>query len=162
LDSHSSVPLFSPNPARRRHARQKEGRTLPKHEELYFTPDINKPHEKWSVLEDPERPGRRLILRHYRQPGEKPDVRTSFGFSELSPVLGHYAAKAGIEYSRVSLGRQTGSFDLALDIVQSGLGLEIPGDGTWCPVIPWVSDDGFRPPRADVMWRADFASFSAK
>ena len=135
---------------------------MPNREELYFTPHINKPHQKWSVLEDPERPGRRLILRHYRQPGEKPDVRTSFGFSELSPVLGHYAAKAGIEYSRVSLGRQTGSFDLALDIVQSGLGLEIPGDGTWCPVIPWVSDDGFRPPRADVMWRADFASFSAK
>jgi len=57
---------------------------MPNREELYFTPDINKPHQKWSVLEDPERPGRRPIFRHYRQPGEKPDVRTSFGFCELS------------------------------------------------------------------------------
>jgi hypothetical protein len=91
---------------------------MPNHQELYFTPDITKPHQKWSVLEDPERPGRRPIFRHYRQPGEKPDVRTSFGFSELSPVLEHYAAKADIEYSRISLGRQTGSFDLALALVQ--------------------------------------------
>ena len=89
------------------------------HPELYFTPDIAKPHQKWSVLEDPERPGRRLIYRHYRQAGEKPDVRTSFGFTEPSPVLEHYAAKAGIEYSRLSLGRQTDSFGLALDLVQS-------------------------------------------
>ena len=29
---------------------------------------------------------RRGCSRHYRQPGEKPDVRTSFGFSELSPA----------------------------------------------------------------------------
>jgi hypothetical protein len=115
---------------------------MPNREELYFTPDINKPHQKWSVLEDPERPGRRPIFRHYRQPGEKPDVRTSFGFSELSPVLEHYAAKAGVEYSRISLGRQTGSFDLALSIVQSGLGVEIQGT-SWYPVIPWVRDDGF-------------------
>ena len=115
---------------------------MPNREELYFTPDINKPHQKWSVLEDPERPGRRPIFRHYRQPGEKPDVRTSFGFCELSPVLEHYAAKAGVEYSRISLGRQTGSFDLALSIVQSGLGVEIQGT-SWYPVIPWVRDDGF-------------------
>ena len=73
---------------------------MPNREELYFTPDISKPHQKWLVLEDPERPGRRPLIRHYRQPGEKPDVRTSFGSSELSPVLEHYAAKAGIEYSR--------------------------------------------------------------
>jgi len=112
------------------------------HGELYFTPDINKPHQKWSVLEDPDRPGRRLIYRHYRQPGEKPDVRTSFGFSELSPVLEHYAAKAGIEYSRISLGRQSESFGLALSIVQSGLGLDVQGT-TWFPVIPWVRDEGF-------------------
>ena len=135
---------------------------MPKHEELYFTPHLDKPHQKWSILEDPECPSAGTIRRHYRQSGEKPDVKRSFGISEVRPVLEYYAARAGIEYSRVSLGRQTGSFDLALDIVQSGLGLEIPGDGTWCPVIPWVSDDGFRPPRADVMWRADFASFSAK
>jgi hypothetical protein len=95
-----------------------------------------------SVLEDPERPGRRLIYRHYRQPGEKPDVRTSFGFSEVSPVLEHYAAKAGIEYSKISRGRQTDSFDLALSIVQSGLGLDVEGT-PWLPVIPWVRDEGF-------------------
>ena len=37
---------------------------MPNREELYFTPDINKPYQKWSVLEDPERPGRRLLRRH--------------------------------------------------------------------------------------------------
>jgi hypothetical protein len=116
---------------------------MPNHEELYFTPDIEKPRQKWSVLEDPEHPGCRLIHRHYRPPGEKPDVRASFGFSELSPVLEHYAAKAGIEYSRISLGRGTNSFGVALSLVEDGLGLAIPGDGVWYPVIPWVRDDGF-------------------
>jgi hypothetical protein len=113
------------------------------HGELYFTPDIAKPHQKWSVLEDPELPGLRAIYRHYRQPGEKPDARTSFGISEVSPVLEHYAARAGIEYSRLSLGRQADSFNAALSVVQSGLGLEVPGDGVWYPVISWVRDDGF-------------------
>ena len=88
---------------------------MPNHEELYFTPDINKPHQKWSVLEDPERPGRRLLLRHYRQPGEKPDVRTSFGFSELSPVLEHYAELNGLNYGRISLGSSAEAFELALE-----------------------------------------------
>ena len=55
---------------------------MPNDKELYFTPD--KPHQKWSVLEDPERPGRRLIYRHYRQPGEKPDVRTSLDSASLA------------------------------------------------------------------------------
>ena len=118
---------------------------MPNHEELYFTPDINKPHQQWSVLEAPERPERPecgLIRRHYRQPGERPDAKTSFGISEVSPVLEHYAARAGVEYSRISLGRQSDSFDLALSIVQSGLGMSIHGT-TWYPVIPWVRDEGF-------------------
>jgi hypothetical protein len=115
---------------------------MPNDKELYFTRDPNKPHQKWSVLEDPERPGRRLIYRHYRQLGEKPDVKRSFGISEVSPVLEHYAARAGIEYSRISLGRQTDSFGLALSMVQSGLGLDVEGT-PWFPVIPWIRDEGF-------------------
>jgi hypothetical protein len=115
---------------------------MPNREELYFTPQINKPHQKWSVLEDPERPGRRLLRRHYRQPGEKPDVRTSFGFSELSPVLEHYAELNGLHYGRISLGSSAEAFELALSIVQSGLGIEIEGQ-SWYPVIPIVRDNGF-------------------
>ena len=115
---------------------------MPNHEELYFTPDINKPHQKWSVLEDPERPGRRLLPRHYRQPGEKPDVRTSFGFSELSPVLEHYAELNGLHYGRISLGQSEEAFDLALEIVQSGLGVVVD-EKSWYPVIPIVRDNGF-------------------
>jgi len=115
---------------------------MPNLEELYFTPDINKPHQKWSVLEDPERPGRRLLRRHYRQPGEKPDVRTSFGFSELSPVLEHYAELNGLNYGRISLGSSAESFGLALDIVRSGLGVVVDGQ-SWYPVIPIVRDNGF-------------------
>jgi hypothetical protein len=110
---------------------------------LYFTPDINKPHQKWSVLEDPENPRGSLLYRHYRESGEKPDVKRSFGISEVSPVLEHYAARAGIEYCRLSLGRQRVHFDAVLVLVQSRLGMEIPGDGRWYPVIPWVRDDGF-------------------
>ena len=63
---------------------------MPNHQELYYTPAITKPHQKWSVLEDPELPGRRPIFRHYRRPGERPDARTSFGSSELSPLLEQY------------------------------------------------------------------------
>jgi len=116
---------------------------MPNHEELYFTPDINKPHQKWSVLEDPERPGRRPIFRHYRQPGEKPDVKTSFGFSELSPVLEHYAELNGLNYGRISLGSSAEAFELALSIVQSGLGIEIEEGQSWYPAIPIVRDNGF-------------------
>ncbi len=115
---------------------------MPNHEELYFTPDINNPHQKWSVLDDPECPGRSLLRRHYRQPGEKPDVRTSFGFSELSPVLEHYAELNGLHYGRISLGGSAESFGLALEIVQSGLGVVIEGQ-SWYPVIPIVRDNGF-------------------
>ena len=116
---------------------------MPNHPELYFTPDSTTPHQKWSVLEDPENSRGSLLYRHYRQSGEKPDVKTSFGISEVSPVLEHYAAKAGIEYSRLSLGRQRVNFDAVLVFVQSRIGMEIPGDGPWYPVIPWVRDDGF-------------------
>ena len=115
---------------------------MPNHEELYFTPHINKLHQNWSMLEDAERPGRRLLPRHYRQPGEKPDVRTSFGFSELSPVLEHYAELNGLHYGRISLGSSAESFGLALEIVQSGLGVVIEGQ-SWYPVIPIVRDNGF-------------------
>ena len=117
---------------------------MPNQQELYFTPDINKPHQKWSVLDDPENPRDSLLYRHYRQPGEKPDVKTSFGISEVSPVLEHYAARAGIEYSRLSLGRLGNRFNSALVLVQSSEGMGIPGDANrWYPVIPWVRDDGF-------------------
>jgi hypothetical protein len=132
---------------------------MPKHEELYFTPHIDSPHQKWSILEDPECPSAGTVRRHYRQPGEKPDVKQSFGISEASSVLEYYAARAGIEYSRVSLGRQTHSFDLVLALLRFPCGMVTFGEESWYPVIPWVRDDGFRPPRADVMWRADFASF---
>jgi len=115
---------------------------MPKHEELYFSPQIDKPHQKWSVLDDPDNPGY-VLFRHYRQPGEKPDARESFGASELSPVLEHYTAKAGIDYSRVSLGHQTESFRTALLCVQSVLGLEPTENEFWHPAIPWVRDDGF-------------------
>ena len=116
---------------------------MPNHQELYFTPDVNKPHQKWSGLEDPENPRGSLLYRHYRQLDEKPDVKRSFGITEVSSVLEHYAARAGIEYSRLSLGRQRNHFDAALVLVQSRHGMEIPGDGRWYPVIPWVRDDGF-------------------
>ena len=116
---------------------------MPKHEELYFTPHLAKPHQKWSILEDPECPSAGTIRRHYRQPGEKPDVKWTFGISEVSPVLEYYAARAGIEYSRVSLGRQTHSFDLALALLRFPCGMVTPGEESWYPVIPWVRDDGF-------------------
>jgi hypothetical protein len=116
---------------------------MPKHEELYFTPHLDKPHQKWSILEDPECPSAGTIRRHYRQSGEKPDVKRSFGISEVRPVLEYYAARAGIEYSRVSLGRQTFSFDLAMTLLWSPLGMETSDGQIWRPVIPWVRDDGF-------------------
>jgi hypothetical protein len=35
---------------------------MPKHEELYFCPQINKPHQRWSALEDLDKPGYLLAL----------------------------------------------------------------------------------------------------
>ena len=72
-------------------------------------------------------------FRHYRQPGEKPDARKSFGASELSPVLEDCAAKAGIDYSRLSLGRQTESFRLALASLRTVLGLDPSYSEFWHP-----------------------------
>jgi hypothetical protein len=64
----------------------------------------------------------------------------NFGVSELSARLEH----AGVEYIRIALGNEAKSFDWAFCTISGALpGVEVPGDGHWYPVIPWVRDDGF-------------------
>ncbi len=94
------------------------------------------PFQRWHVIEDRDLP-RPLRFRHPRQPGEKPDPKVNFGVEELSARL----ERAGVEYIRIALGHDAESFDLAYWMLEAGL--EVPGDGLWYPVIPWVRDDGF-------------------
>jgi len=91
------------------------------------------------VIEDRSLP-HFLRFRHPCKPDEKPNPKENFGVSELSARLEH----AGVEYIRIALGNDARSFDWAFSML-SGIspGAEIPGDGRWHPVIPWVRDDGF-------------------
>ena len=97
------------------------------------------PFQRWHVIEDRSLP-RSLRFRHPCKPDEKPNPKENFGVSELSARLEH----AGVEYIRIALGNDARSFDWAF-LMLSGItpGVEVPGDGRWYPVIPWVRDDGF-------------------
>ena len=97
------------------------------------------PFQRWHVIEDRSLPGS-LRFRHPCKPDEKPNPKENFGVSELSARLEH----AGVEYIRIALGNDARSFDWAfLMLSGSPPGVEVPGDGRWYPVIPWVRDDGF-------------------
>ncbi len=97
------------------------------------------PFQRWHVIEDRSLPHLRRF-RHPCKPDEKPNPKENFGVSELSARLEH----AGVEYIRIALGNDARSFDWAF-LMLSGIspGVEVPGDGRWYPVIPWVRDDGF-------------------
>jgi len=97
------------------------------------------PFQRWHVIEDRSLP-HPLRFRHPCKPAEKPDPKVNFGVSELSARLEH----AGVEYIRIALGNDAKSFDWAFCMISGALpGVEVPGDGHWYPVIPWVRDDGF-------------------
>ena len=54
-----------------------------------------------------------------------------------------YAELNDLRYGRISLGSSAEAFELALSIVQSGLGIEIEEGQSWYPAIPIVRDNGF-------------------